>query len=48
MLGSGYAVCWDSTRTHVIRAASEAAAGDTVRVTLAEGELLCDVRTPEL
>ena len=48
VLGRGYAVCWDSTRTHVIRAASEAAAGDTVRVTLAEGELLCDVRRPEL
>ncbi len=48
VLGRGYAVCWDATRTHVIRAATDVGAGDTVRVTLAEGELLCDVRRPEL
>ena len=48
VLGRGYAVCWDATRTQVIRAASDVGAGDTVRVTLAEGELTCDVRKPEL
>jgi exodeoxyribonuclease VII large subunit len=44
VLGRGYAVCWDDTRTHVLRRASEAAPGDSVRVTLQEGELRCDVR----
>ncbi len=43
VLGRGYAVCWDDTRTHVVRAASEVAPGDTVRVTLGEGELRCEV-----
>jgi exodeoxyribonuclease VII large subunit len=47
VLGRGYAVCWDVTRTHVIRAATDVGAGDSVRVTLAEGELLCDVRRPD-
>ena len=47
VLGRGYAVCWDATRTHVIRAATDVTAGDTVRVTLGQGELTCDVRTPE-
>jgi exodeoxyribonuclease VII large subunit len=44
VLGRGYAVCWDATRTHVIRAATEAAPGDAVRVTLGEGELTCEVK----
>ena len=44
VLGRGYAVCWDATRTHVIRADTDVAAGDTVRVTLGQGELLCDVK----
>ena len=44
VLGRGYAVCWDVTRTHVIRAATDVTAGDTVRVTLGQGELLCDVK----
>jgi len=43
VLGRGYAVCWNADRTKVIRKASEVAAGDRVRVTLAEGELRCDV-----
>jgi exodeoxyribonuclease VII large subunit len=43
VLGRGYAVCWDATRTHVVRAASEVSPGDTVRVTLGEGELHCEV-----
>jgi exodeoxyribonuclease VII large subunit len=52
VLGRGYAVCWDESRTRVIRTVSDVATGDTVRVTLAEGELTCevrgDVRGPEL
>ena len=43
VLGRGYAVVWDESRTHVIRKASEISAGETLRVTLAEGELRCSV-----
>ena len=43
VLGRGYAVVWDNSRTQVIRAAAEVSTGDTVRVTLAEGELACEV-----
>ena len=43
VLGRGYAVCWDAARTRVIRAASDVATGDAVRVTLHEGELTCRV-----
>jgi exodeoxyribonuclease VII large subunit len=44
VLGRGYAVVWDESRTHVIRRAVEVKPGDRVRVTLSEGELNCDVR----
>jgi exodeoxyribonuclease VII large subunit len=44
VLGRGYAVCWDATRTSIIRSASSVGAGDQVRVTLAEGELQCEVK----
>jgi len=44
VLGRGYAVCWNADRTHVVRASSEVAAGVSVRVTLAKGELDCEVR----
>jgi exodeoxyribonuclease VII large subunit len=43
VLGRGYAVCWDDTRTRIIRSARTVTPGDTVRVTLAEGELGCRV-----
>ncbi|HEV3217101.1 MAG TPA: exodeoxyribonuclease VII large subunit [Vicinamibacterales bacterium] len=43
VLGRGYAVCWNETRTTVIRKASEVRPKDRVRVTLSEGELECDV-----
>ena len=43
VLGRGYAVVWDESRTHVIRRAVEVKPGDRVRVTLSEGELNCDV-----
>jgi exodeoxyribonuclease VII large subunit len=45
VLGRGYAVCWNADRTHAIRDAAAAVAGDRVRVTLAKGELDCDVRS---
>ncbi len=44
VLGRGYAVCWSADGTHVVRASSDVAAGDSVRVTLARGELDCEVR----
>ncbi|HET9268012.1 MAG TPA: exodeoxyribonuclease VII large subunit, partial [Vicinamibacterales bacterium] len=44
VLGRGYAVAWDETRTHVLRRASDTAPGQSLRVTLHEGELRCDVR----
>jgi exodeoxyribonuclease VII large subunit len=43
VLGRGYAVCWDEARTSIIRSARVVAPGQTVRVTLAEGELGCRV-----
>jgi exodeoxyribonuclease VII large subunit len=47
VLGRGYAVAWNAARTTVLRRASEVAPGDRIRVTLSEGELDCDVRTPD-
>ena len=44
VLGRGYAVAWNADRTRVLRAASDVATGDAVRVTLAKGELQCQVR----
>jgi exodeoxyribonuclease VII large subunit len=44
VLGRGYAVAWDETRTRVLRRASETAPGESLRVTLHEGEIRCDVR----
>ena len=43
VLGRGYAVCWNADRTAVIRDAAAVADGEHVRVTLARGELECDV-----
>ncbi len=45
VLGRGYAVAWNADRTRVLRAASDVAPGDGVRVTLAKGELDCEVRS---
>lgn len=49
VLGRGYAVCWNDARTSIIRSASSVSPGDAVRVTVAEGELRCQVteRTEE-
>ncbi len=43
VLGRGYAVCWNAERTAIIRSAASVASGDSVRVTLHEGELRCQV-----
>jgi exodeoxyribonuclease VII large subunit len=43
VLGRGYAVCWNESRTSIIRSAAAAAPGNKVRVTLADGELACRV-----
>ena len=44
VLARGYAVCWNADRTAVIRDATVVSPGDRVRVTLARGELECDVK----
>lgn len=46
VLARGYAVCWNAARTSIIRSSAAVAAGDHVHVTLAEGELTCEVKTP--
>ena len=43
VLGRGYAVCWNADRTAVVRRAGEVRTGHRVLVTLAEGELACEV-----
>jgi exodeoxyribonuclease VII large subunit len=44
VLGRGYAVTWTADRTRIIRDAADVSVGDRVHVTLAAGELACDVR----
>ena len=46
VLGRGYAVCWNETRTSIIRSAAAVGPGDGVRVTLAHGEIGCRVEKP--
>ena len=43
VLGRGYAVCWNADKTAIIRSSASVGAGDTVRVTLAAGEIACRV-----
>ena len=45
VLARGYAVTWNADRTAIVRRASEVEAGDRVRVTLHEGEIVCEVRS---
>jgi exodeoxyribonuclease VII large subunit len=47
VLGRGYAVAWNEDKTRVLRDASAVAPGDKVKVTLAKGELDCEVRSNE-
>jgi exodeoxyribonuclease VII large subunit len=44
VLGRGYAVAWNADKTRVLRDADAAANGDVIHVTLARGELECEVR----
>ena len=48
VLGRGYAVCWNADKTAIVRSASSVAPGDDVHVTLADGEIACRVRPPDL
>ena len=41
VLGRGYAVAWDASRTHILRDAGAVARGARIRVTLERGELHC-------
>ncbi|PYR28099.1 MAG: exodeoxyribonuclease VII large subunit [Acidobacteria bacterium] len=45
VLARGYAVAWNEDKTRVLRDGAQTRAGDRVHVTLARGELQCDVRT---
>jgi exodeoxyribonuclease VII large subunit len=45
VLGRGYAVAWNGDKTRVLRDAAAVTRGETVRVTLARGELECEVRS---
>jgi exodeoxyribonuclease VII large subunit len=46
VLARGYAVCWDSSRTRILRDADQVAPGDRVIVALERGELGCTVDAP--
>ena len=45
VLARGYSVCWTGDRARIVRDAAQVARGDQVRVTLANGELECEVRS---
>jgi exodeoxyribonuclease VII large subunit len=47
VLGRGYAVVWDDTRTRVLRSATDTKLGDRIRVTLSRGELQCSVTSTD-
>jgi exodeoxyribonuclease VII large subunit len=43
VLGRGYAVCWNASRTSIIRSSRAVEPGDVVQITLADGSLGCRV-----
>jgi len=45
VLGRGYAVCWNADRTAIVRDAAATLPGDRLHVTLARGEIGCEVKT---
>lgn len=45
VLARGYAVAWNADRTQALRDAAQVAPGDRVHLTLARGEITCDVRS---
>jgi len=48
VLGRGYAVCWNESRTGIIRSAAQVQPGERVQVTLAEGEIGCRIEDRKL
>jgi exodeoxyribonuclease VII large subunit len=44
VLGRGYAVAWTADKSRALRDAASVATGESIRVTLARGELECEVR----
>jgi exonuclease VII large subunit len=44
LLGRGYAVFWTADGALILRRSTDVNVGDPVRVTLANGELDCEVR----
>ncbi|HYT74120.1 MAG TPA: exodeoxyribonuclease VII large subunit, partial [Vicinamibacterales bacterium] len=48
VLGRGYAVCWNADKTAIVRSAASVSTGDTVRVTVANGEIGCRVEDKNL
>jgi exodeoxyribonuclease VII large subunit len=47
VLGRGYAVAWNDARTRILRDASAVHVGENIHVTLAHGELACEVLDTE-
>ncbi len=47
VLARGYAVCWTEDETRIVRAASDVAVGDTVRVNLSKGKITAKVSGTE-
>jgi exodeoxyribonuclease VII large subunit len=47
VLGRGYAVAWNADRTRALRDAAAVAPGDSIHVTLSQGELHCEVRAAD-
>ena len=45
VLGRGYAVCWTSDKSAIVRSAASVVPGDRVQVTLANGEIACRVES---
>jgi exodeoxyribonuclease VII large subunit len=43
VLGRGYALCWHGDARALVRASTDVAPGDAVRVTLRKGALVCTV-----
>ena len=43
-LGRGYAICWNTDRTAVVRSVTAVAAGDRVDVQLPDGTLHCGIQ----
>jgi exodeoxyribonuclease VII large subunit len=48
VLGRGYAVCWDASHAALVRDAGRITPGERVYVTLARGELACEVHATKI